>query len=118
MGSGIRKYLSGEYISRIEKKIDARAILLCWAFNIVVAFIVFMASWLSMVNAFATVQYTLGAWSVTLTLSVIYWLYWIQKRLKSEGVKLVASTLIIIMLAAGLLVVLRTIELITMLRIV
>ena len=45
--------------------------------------------------------YWLGS---TLILSVIYWLYWINRRLSSPKVKITASVIIIFMLAAGLLI--------------
>ena len=113
MGAGLRAYLSRGYYLRIEKRIDVRAIVACWAFNAVVAFLVFVAAWLMTSNPFATVLYTLSAWACTLVLSVVYWLYWIQRRLGKPGIRMLASSLIIFMLAAGLLVLWQTILLLT-----
>ena len=115
MGTGFREYLSRGYYRKIEKRIDVKAIVICWAFNIGVALVVFAAVWYSTLNPFASVMYTMYSWACTLILSVLYWLFWISRKLESARAKVTASLLIVFMLAAGLLIVWQMVNLITQL---
>ena len=111
MGNGLMAYLSRDYFRKIEMKVNMKAILACWAFNIVVAFFVALSTWLITSNPIVTVLYTLSAWACTLIISVVYWLFWIRKRLGNVRIRVLASGLIILMLAAGLGVLWQTIVL-------
>ncbi|MBN2330626.1 MAG: hypothetical protein JXC85_02325 [Candidatus Aenigmarchaeota archaeon] len=73
-----------KYIHRTEKRPDIEAILLSWVFNLVTAFLVFNATWSLTGNVFVTVVYTLAGWTITLSMSVAFWLSWIFNRLKTQ----------------------------------
>ena len=111
MGKGLKAFLSRDYYRKIEKKIDVKPIVACWIFNIGVAYAVFVVAWLITNNPFQTVLYTLMAWACTLSISVLYWLQWINRKLKGGKVKIAASFIIVFMLAVGLLVLWQTVYL-------
>ena len=107
--AGIRRYFDREYYRKIEKRFEISPIIYCWWFNFAVAIVVFMATWFMTLEPLTTVFYTLAAWTVTLTISIIYWLAWIQKRIKKDmGVRIVASSAVIIMFLIALIFLLRT----------
>ena len=68
-----------------------------------------MTTWFMTLDPIVTVFYTMLGWTVTLTISIIYWLSWIQKKIKKDkGVRIVASSAVIIMFVIALIFLLRT----------
>ncbi len=106
---GFTKYFDREYYRKIEKRFEISPIIYCWWFNFAVAIVVFMTAWFMTLDPIMTVFYTMSAWTVTLTISIIYWLAWIQKKIKKDnGVRIVASSAVIIMFLIALIFLLRT----------
>jgi predicted metallopeptidase len=98
-----------EYFHRTEKRAAVEAILLTWSFNLVTAFLVFNMSWYASGDAFVTVMYTLSAWTITLSMSIAYWLSWVFNRMKTkERVKIIIASIVIFMYMMGLLIVWNT----------
>jgi len=108
MAEGFRKYFDREYYRRIDKKFAIRPIVYCWWFNFIIALVVFNTSMYLFGNMFITIMHTMLAWTVTLTISIIYWLFWTQKNMKGgRNVKIVASSAILIMFVIALLFIIR-----------
>jgi hypothetical protein len=109
MGKGFAKYFNRDYYRRVEKKLDVKKILCTWAFNFLVSGAVFLITWLAFGSVFITIIYTLSAWTVTLTVSIMYWLSWIFREIEAKSkVKIAASLVILIMFAAALAVIWQT----------
>jgi hypothetical protein len=97
------------YFHRTEKRASIEPILLTWSFNMVTAFLVFNISWYVAEDAFVTVMYTLSAWTITLSMSIAYWLSWIFNRMKTEErIKITIAVLVLFMYSVGLLIVWNT----------
>lgn len=111
MVSVLTRYLRRSYFKKIERRIDMTAILACWGFNILTAWFVFFLSWLFTKSIFTIAMNTLAAWSATLIISVVYWIHWINKKMRtSEKGKIAAIAAILIMLIACLLIIWFTAE--------
>jgi hypothetical protein len=109
MARKARRYFSRDYYRRIEKSLDVKAIVGCWAVNLSAAGIVFAVSWILFSNVFVTVLYTLSSWTITLTLSIVYWLSWIYNSLRTGGsVKMATSSVILTAYILGLVVIWET----------
>ena len=97
------------YLHKIEKKPDIEAILLSWVLNLVTAFVIFIISWWLTGDVFITVVYTLAGWTITLSMSVAYWLSWIFNRMKTKDVvKASVAAIILFMYVVGLYIVWST----------
>ena len=69
-----------KYLHRTQDKPDIEAILLSWVLNLVTAYLVFNFSWFLTEDVFVTVIYTLAGWTITLSMSIAFWLSWIFNR--------------------------------------
>ncbi len=108
MGQGFSRYFDRGYYRSMEKRFAIKPIVYCWWFNFIVALAVFNLSMYLFGDVLLTVMYTLLAWTITLTISIVYWLMWIQKKIKGgKNVKVVASSAIMIMFIIALLFILR-----------
>lgn len=107
---GFLRYFDRSYYRTVEKKFEIRPIIYCWWFNFTVSFIVAVSIWFMTFDVISMLLYTMSAWTVTLTTSIVYWLYWVQKKMKEDqkGVKLVASSAILIMFLIALVFIMRT----------
>ncbi len=99
-----------QYLHRTEKKTDIEAILLSWALNLVTVFLVFNISWWISGSVFVTIMYTLAAWTITLSMSIAYWLSWVFNRMKTDvRIKATFVSIILLMYIVGLFIVWSTI---------
>jgi hypothetical protein len=113
MGESFRKYFDRSYYRRIEKRFAIKPIVYCWWFNFIVALAVFNLSMYLFGDMLLTVMYTLVAWTVTLTISIVYWMTWIQEKIKGgKNVKVVASSAILIMFIIALLFIFRVLTIV------
>lgn len=98
MARDLKKYFKRSNYRKYEIRLDIKSITLCWVFNLAASGIVFLLSWFITSNVISTIFYTLSAWTITLNLSVIYWILWINKRLDERGaVKLGATTVVLVL---------------------
>lgn len=97
------KYLDRSYYRKLEKRFDIKPIVYCWWLNFIVAISTFNISMYFFSDMIISIFYTMVAWTVTLTISIIYWMFWVQHKLRGgKNVKVVASTAILIMFAIAL----------------
>ena len=108
MAGGFSRYFSRKYYKKIEKRLDVRAIAGCWALNFSAAGLVFLVSWLLFSNVFVTILYTLSSWTITFTLSILYWLEWINRRYDVRKVRAVLSSVMLLLFIAGMAVIIQT----------
>ncbi len=102
------KYFDRSYYRRLEKRFSIKPIVYCWWFNFIVALAVFNVSMYMLGDMVLTIMYTLLAWAITLTMSIVYWIMWIQRKLRGgKNVKIVASSSILIMFVIALLFIFR-----------
>ncbi len=98
-----------EYFHRTQKRPDIEAILLSWVLNLVTAFLVFNISWMLTGDVFVTVVYTLAGWTITLSMSIAYWLSWIFNRMKTrDSIKTTIAAIVLFMYFIGLYIVWST----------
>lgn len=108
MGKVFCRYFDRAYYREMEKRFAIKLIVYCWWFNFIVALAVFNLSMFLFSDIFITIMYTLIAWTITLTISIVYWLMWVQKKIKGgKNVKVVASSAILIMFIMALLFLFR-----------
>jgi len=108
MAGGFSRYLSRKYYKKIEKRLDVRAILGCWALNFGAAGLVFVFSWLLFSSVIVTILYTLSSWTFTFVISVVYWLDWINRRHDVRKIRAALSSAMLVMLIAGMAVIIQT----------
>ena len=102
------KNLDERYKS-IEKNIEVKKIVLCWLFNVIAAVVVFATSMLTLGSPVFAILHTFVAWAITLTASIVYWLIWIQNKIKGKQmVKIGASSVVILFFLLALVFVFRT----------
>ncbi|UCD03067.1 MAG: hypothetical protein JSV63_00310 [Candidatus Aenigmatarchaeota archaeon] len=102
------KYLTS---TSVEKRLEVRKIVYCWLFNIIVAVGVFSTSMYVFGSLLLALLHTFIGWALTLTMSIIYWLMWIQNKIKGgRDIKIVASSAVIIMFLIALMFVFRTVS--------
>jgi len=70
------------HLKKIEKKFSWKPIVYCTALNLLAAGSVFAASFLAMGFGLPAVFYTLATWTITVTLSFVFWTYWFLKKNK------------------------------------
>jgi hypothetical protein len=113
MDGGLGRYFSREYYRQLEKRFAIKTIVYCWWFNFLAALAVFNLSMYLSGDMMLAIMYTLVAWTMTLTVSIVYWLMWIQRQMKGgKNVKIVASSVILVMFVVALLFIFRILALI------
>ena len=114
MGKVFCRYFDRAYYHKMEKRFSIKPIVYCWWFNFIAVLAVFNLSMYLSVDMLLTIMYTLLTWTVTLTISIVYWLMWVQKKIKGgKNVKVVASSAILIMFIIALLFLLRVLMFVT-----
>jgi hypothetical protein len=94
----------------MEKYLNLKAIIACFSLNVIIALIVFSAAYLLIGDAFLTVFYTFISWSLTVSLSVIYWIRYVYKNVTADRhTKKIITLFLLIMLAIMLIIVIFTI---------
>ena len=68
----------------MERYVNTRLILATFLFNVITAVIVFFAVSLITNNTFTAIFYTFLSWSMTVSLSVIYWIWYLYKKVKAK----------------------------------
>lgn len=103
MEAGIAKYFDRAYYRKLEKRFEIKPIVYCWWFNFIIALVTFNISMYVFGDIVISILYTMVAWTATLTISILYWILWVQRRLKGgKNVKMVASTAILVLFAIAL----------------
>jgi hypothetical protein len=98
-----------EYFHRTQQRPDIEAILISWVLNLVTAFIVFNLSWWLTEDVFITVVYTLASWTITLSMSIAFWLSWIFNRMKTQDrIKIYIASIVLFMYTVGLYIIWST----------
>jgi hypothetical protein len=109
MGTDIMKYFQREYYRSVEKRFDIKPIVYCWWFNFFVALSTFVLSIYIYSNMLLAIMHTFLAWTITLTISIVYWIMWIQHRIKgNQRIKYIASSSVIVMFLIALIFIFRT----------
>ncbi len=112
MDGGLGRYFRREYYRELEKRFAIKTIVYCWWFNFLAALAVFNLSMYLSGDMLLSILYTLVTWTITLTMSIVYWLMWTQRKLKGgKNVKIVASSVILVMFVIALLFIFRVLAL-------
>jgi hypothetical protein len=76
---------------KMQATFSWRPILLCTGLNLAAAGIVFLSSFLLTGSIYLTVFYTLFAWTFTVTVSFLYWIWWFFQNIKNVPGKIKAG---------------------------
>ena len=68
---------------KMELKFSWRPILLCTGMNLLVAGVIFLAGFALTASVYLTIFYTLLAWTFTVTVSFLYWIWWFFQNIKN-----------------------------------
>jgi len=68
---------------KMQVKFSWKPILYCTGLNLIVAASAFLASFYLTVSIPLTVFYTLFAWTITVTVSFLYWIWWFFAKIKN-----------------------------------
>ena len=113
MDGGFARYFRREYYRDLEKRFSITPIVYRWWLNFIAALAVFNLSMYIFGDIFLAIMYTLVAWTITLTISIVYWLMWVQNKIKGgKNVKIVASSAIMIMFVIALVFIFRVLTMI------
>jgi hypothetical protein len=87
---------------KMQTTFSWKPILLCTGLNLLVAAVAFFASFLLTANVVLTVFYTLFAWTFTVTISFLYWIWWFFKNIKNvpDRIKAGFTAVMLILLTA------------------
>ena len=98
-------------LRKAENYINVRLIVLTFLFNVVTAFIFLLSVNFLTGDIFTAILYTFISWSVTVCLSVIYWIWYLHKKIKvNKAVKRSATMFLIAMYIIILVIVLWTLN--------
>lgn len=90
----------------MEKSLNFKAIFGCLALNLIAAGGVFAATYTVTGDVNRTILYTFVSWSITISLSVGYWVWYLFRKVKTnKKTKRSIAYFLVIMLATALLLV-------------
>ena len=84
---------------KMQTTFSWKPILLCTGLNLLVAAVAFSASFLITSSAILTVFYTLFAWTFSVTVSFLYWIWWFFENIKAPvGIKAAFTAVMLFLL--------------------
>ena len=93
-------------LRKIEKKLDVKAIFRSVFLNLIIAGLVFFSTYFISSNVLKAFYYMFITWSLTLSLSAGYWVWYVFKKIKAKsGTKRCISYILVAILLASLVLV-------------